>query len=232
MPRHYSLVDACVAAAHFAPKTTQSAKLKARSTAVFTGHSQHCDVRLLIPNFCIGEVFAVFEKYRWGRTWNKHVKPANTLTTAEFTTARKTFHDAIHNGATVLQVELNRYHILCIDLVAPVNNAYKIVRSRGTKKNPTPASTFDMQLVAMGIWVKRLFGDADFTVVTGDERIATVGRRARSVNLGQPMKAHLSAVAKQLGLTYGPTLYPEVINLTRCRKQDLDARFPGWSVPW
>ncbi len=232
MPRHYVLVDACVAAAHFAPKSTQSAHLKARSATLFTGASPQVDLRLLIPNFCIAEVFAVFEKYRWGRTWNKHVKPANTLTPAAFAAARGAFRTAIHNGAAVQQVELNRYHILCVDLVAPVNNAYKIVRSRSTKKNPSPASTFDMQVVAMGIWLQRLFGGADFTVVTGDERIATVVRRARSTNLGQPMKTHLAGVAAELGLTYGPALYPAVLNLTRCRRDELDARFPGRVPAW
>jgi hypothetical protein len=53
-----------VAAAHFAPKSTQSAHLKARSATLFTGASPQVDLRLLIPNFCIAEVFAVFEKYR------------------------------------------------------------------------------------------------------------------------------------------------------------------------
>ena len=232
MSRHYVLVDACVAAAHFAPKSTQSAHLKARSAALFTGASPQVNLRLLIPNFCIAEVFAVFEKYRWGRTWNKQVKPANTLTSAEFAAARTAFRGAIHNGAAIQQIELNRYHILCVDLVAPVNNAYKIRRDRSRKNNVYPASTFDVQIVAMGIWLKRLFGGDDFTVVTGDERIAEVVRRAGSVKLGKAIRGHLSVVASELGLTYGPALYPEVINLTRCRKQDLDARFPDWAPAW
>ena len=89
-----------------------------------------------MPNFCIAEVFAVFEKYRWGHTWNKQVKTA--LTPKQFTDSRAKFRKAIHNAAEILQVDLNRYHILAVDLVSPVNNAYKIKRDRGKKKNVRP----------------------------------------------------------------------------------------------
>jgi hypothetical protein len=131
MPRHYILLDACVPAAHYAPKSTRSATLSARSTILITGASPQCDVKFLIPNFCIAEVFAVFEKYRWGRTWNRHVSRANTLSANEFMAARTEFSDSIHNASKILQVELNRYHILSVDLISPVNNAYKISRVRG-----------------------------------------------------------------------------------------------------
>jgi len=45
-----------------------------------------------------------------------------------------------------------------VDLVAPINNTYKIRRDRSRKNSMFPASTFDVQLVAMGIWLKRLLG--------------------------------------------------------------------------
>ncbi len=43
-----------------------------------------------------------------------------------------------------------------VDLVAPINNTYKIRRDRSRKNSMFPANTFDVQLVAMGIWLKRL----------------------------------------------------------------------------
>lgn len=235
MATHHVLIDACVAAAHFAPKTTQSANLRTRASRLLTGHAADYQVRLTIPDFCIAEVFAVFEKYRWGRTWNKQVKAKNCLTPSEFQTAREDFRGAIHNGARILQQPLSRYHILAVDLIAPVNNAYQIQRRRGKKAknlNARPASTYDMLVVAMGIWMQRQMGADSFTVITGDDRIRQVVERAKSLKLGQPMKAHLSAVAENLGLAHGPDLYPHVLNLTNCSAVALRERLPGWHPDW
>ena len=152
MARHYVLLDACVAAAHFAPKSTASANLRARATTLLTSSSPDVAIKFLMPNFCIAEVFAVFEKYRWGRTWNKQVNAARTLTPKQFNSSRTAFRAAIHNGAQILQVDLNRYHILAVDLVSPVNNAYKIKRDRGKRKNVSPAKTV---LVPKGVYYPR-----------------------------------------------------------------------------
>lgn len=224
-----------MAAAHFASKSTQSANLRKRANALLTGSSPDVQLRFLIPNFCIAEVFAVFEKYRWGRTWNKQVKSSHALTPKEFESARIDFGDAIHNGSLLLQTELGRYHILSIDLISPVNAAYQIQRRRRRNKaffNPRPASTYDMLIAAMGIWLKHEHGPEYFTVVTGDERLSLVVERAKSIKLSRPMKTHLNDVASDLGLKYGPDLYPEVINLTRANPSDIRARFPNWTPGW
>jgi hypothetical protein len=232
MAKHHILVDACVAAAHFAPKTTASANLKARSAALMMGRATSYDVRLLIPSFCIAEVFAVFEKYRWGRTWNKQVSAANALTPTEFQLAREYFRDAIHNGSVLLQWDVNRYHILCVDLIAPVNNAYKILRSRKKKRTPSPASTYDMLIVAMGIWLQHQLGPDDFTLVTGDDRIRQVVSRARSTSLNNAIRGHLQDIAESLGLRYGPALYPSVVNLVNAKRSEIEARLPDWFPAW
>jgi hypothetical protein len=235
MARHYVLLDACVAAAHFAPKSTQSATLVSRATKLLTGTSPDIEIQFLIPNFCIAEVFAVFEKYRWGRTWNGHVGAANTLTPTEFASARKNFGKAIHNAASILQIELDRYHILSVDLISPINNAYKINRARSPRsrgRRIAPASTYDMLVAAMGIWLAQHYGRDHFTVVTGDVRLANVINRARSAALGRPMRTHLGQVATTLGLTYSPNLYPSVVDLGRAPVGDLRARFPNWAPAW
>ncbi len=225
MSRHFVLLDANVAAAHYASKSTRSKKLQQRSSELIDGARAN-NVQLLMPNFCIAEVFSVFEKYRWGSTWNKHVSSANTLSSMEFESIRREFSTAIHNAASILQVDLNRYHVLCADLISPINHAYQI-RRRGSKKSVQmkPASTYDMLILSMGIWLKKVHGPDSFTIVTGDGRIGNVVRRAKSVGLGQPMKAHLTSVALNLGLTYSPDLYPEVLNLAGCTKGELLSRF-------
>lgn len=233
MTKKYILVDACVAAAAYAPKTTRSSRLVSRSVALLGGSSTQCDTQFLIPNYCIGETFAVFEKYRWGATWNRHVSRNSRLTPQQFRLARDDFHSAIHNGSKLLQVALDRYHILCLDLIAPINAAYRIKRDRGgKKKNVSPASVYDLMLIAMGIWLQKQFGRDQFIIVTGDERLSLVAKRAKSVKLGLAMKAHLTSVASNVGLAYGPDVYPEVIDLNHAGRTELDAALPGWSPRW
>jgi hypothetical protein len=158
------LIDACVAAAAFAPEATRSTKLVDRAAALLNGASAAFQPQFLIPNFCIGETFTVFEKYRWGASWNKHVNANTRLTPGRFRAARDAFHQAIHNGTRLLQVELNRYHVVCLDFIAPINAAYRIKRDRKTKRNVSPASTYDLLLVAMGIWLQRQHAAGDFVV--------------------------------------------------------------------
>lgn len=233
MRRHYVLLDANVPAASFAPKTTGNQTFLTRASSMLSGFTPDLEVQFLIPNFCIAEVFAVFEKYRWGRTWNAHVKAANTMTPIEFEAARAGFRSMIHNAAGILQVELDRYHVLCVDLISPVNNAYKIKRNRsGKKKQTRPGSTYDMLIAAMGIWLSQQHGRENFTIVTGDQRLADVLFRARSAALSQSIRNHLTHTAASLGLTYGPDLYPEVIDLAHASKGELRTRFPNWSPAW
>jgi hypothetical protein len=130
-------------------------------------------------------------------------------------------------------MELDRYHVLCVDLISPVNNAYKIKRSRGGKKRQSrPGSTYDMLIAAMGIWLAQQHGRENFTIVTGDERLADVLYRARSAALSKSIRAHLTDTAASLGLTYGPDLYPEVIDLAHASKTELRMRFPNWDPAW
>jgi hypothetical protein len=89
-----------------------------------------------------------------------------------------------------------------------------------------------MLVAAMGIWLSQQYGPENFTLVTGDARLANVLNRARSVNLAAPMRAHLTAVAERLGLTYSPSLYPAVVDLAHASRAELRNRFPGWVPAW
>ncbi len=229
MPRHFALLDANVVAAFYAGKSTQNLKLAVRSNELLQKAAEN-ETQLLIPNFCIAEVFSVLEKYRWGKGWNRHVSSANTLSGKEFDAARTQFSSAIHNGASILQVELNRYHVLCADLISPINHAYQIKRKVTKKIQVRPASTYDMLIISMGIWLQHIHGADSFTIVTGDARIGNVVKRAKSISLRQTMKSHLTGVASGLGLSYSPALYPEVLNLAGCTRVNLQTRFPWCSA--
>jgi len=230
--RKHILVDACVAAAAFAPKTTRSAQLVRRAQTLLEGTSSSYETQFVIPSFCIAETFVTLEKYRWGATWNKHVSKQTRLTPRAFKKARDAFHEAIHNGTKLLQIELNRYHVLCLDLISPINAAYRIKRDRGAKKNVTPASTYDLLLVAMGIWLQRQLGARNLIIATGDERVALAVRRARSTKLARPMRLHVGSVAARIGVPYSADLYPPVIDLVHAKASDIEIALPDWSPTW
>jgi hypothetical protein len=229
--RLHILIDACVAAAFFAPKTTRSKHLRNRSKTLIESATADADVSILIPNFCIAETYSTFEKYCWG-TWNKHVKRSNRLTKPQLKKAQDAFGGAIHNGKTILQHELNRYHVICVDLISPINAHYKIVRDRTKKKNVVPASSFDMLFISMGIWLQKQLGREHFVMATGDERIEQIVRRARSEKLSKPMKDYLKSKAKLLSMNYNPDIYPTVIDLIHATKPQLRIAFPNWDVDW
>jgi len=178
-------------------------------------------------------VFAVFEKYRWGRTWNRQVKERNTLTPTQYANARKTFKEAIRNGSKIMQVDLNRYHVLCSDLVAPINAKYQIRRKSANKQpKKVPAGAFDVLILAMSIWLQEQHGKDSFVVATGDSRLADVAARAKSESLAGVLRGHLKGIAESLGFEYEPGLYPEVVNLVHCKKGELDNHFPDWQPRW
>jgi hypothetical protein len=128
--------------------------------------------------------------------------------------------------------------VLCVDLISPINNAYKINRVRGGKaaqqraKSASPASTYDMLVAAMGIWLSQQHGSANLTVITGDQRLSDVVYRAKSAALSTAIKSHLRGIAGRLGLVYNPALYPEVIDLAHATKLELRSRFPAWLPAW
>lgn len=234
--RKHILLDACVAAAAYAPKTTTSKPLRERAAKLLHGSTNQFKPSLLIPDLCIAEVFSVFEKYRWGGAWNPHVNDATRLTARAFNRARQHFHDDIHNATRLLQVELSRYHILCVDLISPINAAYQITRPRegpnGKVKPVLPASTYDLLFLAMGIWLQKELGSDALLLVTGDERAALVADKAQRVTLGQPMREHLTEVAATLRLTYGPAIYPTVVDLVHATPTELRAALPNWNPAW
>lgn len=223
----YYLIDTNIAAAYFAPVSSPSAKLSSRSKTLFEERPTGIDPVFLMPIFCIAETFAVFEKYRWGSTWNPKLK--KNLTPVAFRNARATFRDAIHNGKKINQCQLERYHVLCVDLISPINAGYKIKRARKRKPNVVPASAADMLIVATGIWLKKEYGGDNFCIVTADRRLSDVANKATSTTLSRPMRSHLDDVAASLSLGKAINCYPQVVNLNSSTKSELRAALPEWS---
>ncbi len=83
----------------------------------------------------------------------------------------------------------------------------------------------------MGIQLSKTFGKEAFAILTADHRLANILTKASSVNRNTAKKLGLIQTAEELGLAYGPSLYPHVMNLVKARKRELSEFFGVWPLP-
>lgn len=227
----YCLFDACVIAAYYCPSTTRSRKVveSARNLieSVRSGKSKHF---FYIPNFCIAEVFSVFMKYAYSR-WNKQTK-SGRIRGWVHKRLRKQFEADIHNAKLFYHYELSRYHVLAINLVAPIDHHYKLYREAKTIGRHAPAGTFDQLIIAMGIHLVKIHGAEKVVIVTADDRLARVIAKCRgSIPDSICQRLRLEEAADFTGIPFRPESFPLVLNLKRATKTQLKEVFGTWPLP-
>jgi hypothetical protein len=226
----YLLLDANVTAGYYLPRSLGSKRARERIAAIFdsvrSGASDHF---LYIPNFCIAEVFSVFAKHSFGR-WNPHVKNKGTIDTRVYNSLVSQFSEDIHNGRFLYQLELSRYHILGIDLVAPIDHYFQI--SRGKNRRHMPAATFDHLIIAMGIQLAHVHGTDGVAVVTADTRLVRILEKCRQgIPAKTVRKLKLDRAAEVTGKQYSPDIFPRYADLVHGTKSDLASLFGSWPPP-
>jgi hypothetical protein len=151
----YILLDANVTAGYYLPRSLNSRRVAERIEILFdsvrSGATKHF---FYIPNFCVAEVFSVFMKYAYGH-WNRQVRKAGgTIDKRIYERLIRQFQNDIHNGRFLYHYELSRYHVLGINLVAPVDHYFKFTHH----PKSTPMGTFDHLIISMGIHLAHIHG--------------------------------------------------------------------------
>jgi len=229
--RKYILVDACVVASYYVTASGNRFKhLAGRAYALIEGVKSDAlrTRRLLLPNICIPEVFGIFAKYRFGR-WNTQVP--NTINDLQYWRARLDFHNDIHNGRHIQQLELSRYHILATDLISPVDHHYEYYRGRGRRIRKTPMGAFDHTIIGMAISLVKSRGKERVLLVTADRRMGHILERAKTIKRKSAARLGLLKTAKDLGLEYGPDIYPDAVNLATASTPHLQEALGEWPLP-
>lgn len=241
----YILLDANVLAAYYLPRSTRSANTKSRVEILFdSARSGKRDFFFYLPNFCVAEVFSVFMKYAFGH-WNKHVAQKPVLDTRIYNSLVKQFEKDIHNGTFIYHYELARYHVLAINLVAPIDHYFQISRSRQkkiatpktggankTKPNVNPMGTFDHLIIAMGIHLAKIHGSDNVAIVSSDIRLTNVLAKCKTIIPSETQKKlKLDQAEKLTGIAFKPTSFPHHINLVNSSVADLKALFGNWPLP-
>ena len=225
----YLLLDANVTAGYYLPRCLDSVKAQQRIELIFdavrSGEAEHF---FYLPNFCVAEVFSVFMKHSYG-TWNKQVKKG-TIDTRVYKSLCDQFRDDIHNGKFIYHYELSRYHVLGVNLVAPLDHYYRI--RRGRKANVRPMGTFDQLIISMGIHLARIHGPDNVAIVTADDRLSDIhGRCKTGITKRTAKKLHLDHAEALTGIKFEPQSFPMCVNLKRARKSELSSVFGAWPLP-
>lgn len=229
----YLLLDANVTAAYYLPRSIRSQKARDRIEnlldSVRSGGSDHF---LYIPNFCIAETFSVFMKYAYGH-WNRHVRSKKgadkRVDKRVYESLVWQFADDIHNGKFFYQYELSRYHILGIQLVAPVDHYFQITRGR---KNHNPAGTLDHLIISMGIQLAHVHGQDNVAIVTADDRLSRIVEKCKSgLSADTVKKLKLHIAREVLGRDFDADLFPECINLKHTTNTRLGTLLGAWPLP-
>ncbi|MEZ5557990.1 MAG: hypothetical protein R3E86_05510 [Pseudomonadales bacterium] len=225
----YVLLDTNVTAGYYLPRSLNSSKARSRIENIFdSARSGESEMFFYIPNFCVAETFSVFMKHSFGK-WNTHVKKKGTIDTRIYNQLVAQFQSDIHNGHFLYHYELSRYHVLGINLVAPVDHYYKFKRG---KKYVAPMGTFDHLIVSMGIHLAYIHGKDNVVLLTADDRISNILDRC---NAGLPAstirKLKLQNAEQLTGKPFHPDTFPQCVNLKSAKIKDLAAIFGSWPLP-
>lgn len=237
LPMNYLLLDTNVVAAYYLPRSHASKKASERIQIIMDSvrSGGTSELFLYIPNLCIAETFGVFAKHTFGK-WNNQVK--KTLDTRVYRSLKNQFREDIHNGNLLYQYELNRYHILATELVAPIDHHYQHTRNSGMKsdgskrkKNHNPMRTMDHLILGMGIHLAHVHGRDNVHVVTADNRLADILQRCRrGLPSGTPERLKMDIAKEITGKSFGPDLFPDPLNLKSATKAQLTTALGSWPL--
>ena len=182
-----------------------------------------------LANFCVAETFSVLMKHSFG-SWNSHVKKKGTIDTRIYNSLVRQFETDIHNGHFIYHYELARYHVLGINLVAPVDHYFRF--RRGKKRHITPMGTFDHLIVSMGIHLTHIHGKENVVVLTTDDRVSDILSKCNSgLPASTVRKLHLHSADELTGKPFEPATFPRCLNLKNATKSELEGVFGTWPLP-
>ena len=223
----YILLDANVTAGYYLPRSLTSKRARGRIENILdSGRSGASEFFFYLPNFCVAEVFSAFMKHSFG-AWNQHVK-SKPIDTRIYNSLVKQFQSDIHNGKFIYHYELARYHVLGINLVAPVDHYFRIKKRKG---RITPMGTFDHLIISMGIHLVRIHGRGNVLILSADERMTDILKKCcdgLSENTARKLK--LDKTEELTGRKFSPDIFPKGLNLKTATNKDLKEVFGTWPL--
>lgn len=233
----YILLDTNLTAGYYLPRSLHSKKAANRIEILFdsvrTGKSDHF---FYLPNFYVAEVFSVFMKHTFG-VWNRHLKKKGTIDTRVYNSIVKQFQGDIHNGNFIYHYELSRYHVLAINLVAPIDHYFQLSKSKTNKKgkktsNVIPMGTFDHLIIAMGIHLAHVHGRENVCIISTDDRLTNILNKCKSnIPSATIRKLKLDNAEEITGKKFSPDIFPLHLNFKTATIKEMKDVFGDWELP-
>ena len=168
-------------------------------------------------------------KHSFG-TWNSHVKKKGTIDTRVYRSLVAQFEADIHNGAFIYHYELSRYHILGINLVAPVDHYFRF--RRGKSRRVTPMGTFDHLIISMGIHLAHIHGRENVAILSADDRLTDIlSKCLDGIPAATLRKLKLDKAEAVTGRKFEPGTFPRYANLKTATNADLKNLFGARPPP-
>ena len=232
--RKFILLDASVILGYYVSEAATNAESARRiHTILESVRHHHLDAHLYIPNIVVAEVFCQLARLCYSK-WDKRVSSKfpgarKTLDTRRYKSACDKFRRDIHNGALMYQYELNRYHVLALDLIAPVDKHRKFYRK---EKNVRSMGASDLLIGAMAMHLTRVHGRENVVLLSNDRRMSAIfGSAAPKMNANTAIDLGLYSACKKLGFgTWRAEIYPRVLDLARCKDAALVEFFGAWPL--
>lgn len=231
--RKFVLLDTSTALGYYVPEAATNADSAQRVRTLFESVRHHrSDIHLLIPNIVVAEVFCQLARLCYS-SWDKQVNrkfggAGKTLDTRRYKSACERFRRDIHNGALLYQEDLNRYHILTLDLIAPVDKYRKFYRNNNVRS----MGTSDLLIGAMAMHLARVHGRENFALASNDRRMTAIFAKA-APTLNRNTARELGLISKCVELGFGPwrvEVHPLVLDFARSKDAALEAFFGKWPL--
>ena len=227
----YVIMDSCVIASYYIEEAGHRYPIVTQRARTIIDHVKTngtLDVRLVVPNICIPEIFSTFSKYRYG-SWNRHVK-GHEIDDLTYWRAKLECRNDLHNGKVFQQICISRYDILATDLISPPDHFHQAKQKTNPRQSDPPMGAYDHTIIGMGIQFVKNRGRDNVVILTSDSRMNDILDRVKSRTDKEAPKLGLIRVARDLGLIYSPDIYPEVINIAKCGDPVLKGVFGEWPL--
>lgn len=232
-PSKWLLWDTSVILPYYVPELACDDKsLQRINTILEAVRHHHLAAHCYIPNIAVAEVFTALDRACFS-SWDKQTSKkfggnGKSLDKRKHKTARENFRKHIHNGVLFYQYELTRYHILGLDLIAPIDKHRKYYR----KGNVRSMGASDLLIGAMAMDLVRIHGQENVCLVSTDRRMnAIFSQVPQSLNQSTVESLGLDKTSQKFGFgKWDSSLYPNVLDLARCTDTDLSDALGKWPL--
>ena len=231
----YLLLDANVFAGYYAPQTFTKNTLDAgdRIQTIIDSVRKGCSpqIKLLVPEICVAEAQTVLSKHansKWKGKRKRDDKQA--IHGRTYQGIVKKMRSDLHGGNLIESVPLQRYHVLAKHLVTPIDHHLHL-KQQGNNNVVKELGGTDQLICGTAARLTPLLGAETLVFITTDYRLMKGLEKAQKVTEKRATAWGVIDVAKDIGIQWNVSIYPQAIHLSRISESKLRDLFGSWPLP-